>query len=235
MLKSFLSGIALVLAFTYPGMAQTADGETLAVEDVCANAGLTGKALGLCNAYCEAMDCDSGSPQASEAACLRILSQLDTYILDGDLPLCDDQDGDGVANGFDNCPDVFNPGQEDTGDRPGVGDACDPDGCRCLGLGTNPVSVAELLEDASAFPSGPYTTTSCVSDSNTTEYVAAIPAVETHFQFFRNDTPACGIRNRQNGSTIYGAGGSVSASNAFLCKLAIEEVQAADPLGICGP
>lgn len=37
---------------------------------------------------------------------------------------CEDDDGDGVSNGSDNCPDVSNDGQDD-GDGDGVGDACD--------------------------------------------------------------------------------------------------------------
>ena len=36
----------------------------------------------------------------------------------------DDDDGDGIANGCDNCPDDANPQQED-GDGDGDGDACD--------------------------------------------------------------------------------------------------------------
>ena len=35
-----------------------------------------------------------------------------------------DSDNDGVGNSEDNCPDVFNPGQEDF-DGDGAGDACD--------------------------------------------------------------------------------------------------------------
>ncbi len=37
----------------------------------------------------------------------------------------DDNDGDGVSNAEDNCPDIFNPGQGDF-DTDGVGDSCDP-------------------------------------------------------------------------------------------------------------
>ncbi len=71
---------ALVLAAALaPGaaIAQTADGQTPAEETVCDE--LSGAAFGLCNAYCEAMDCEllddgdeSTSPNASEKACLRV-------------------------------------------------------------------------------------------------------------------------------------------------------------------
>jgi hypothetical protein len=47
-------------AWTWPAtspVAQTADGLTPAEETVCD--GQEGKAFGLCNAYCEAMDCDT--------------------------------------------------------------------------------------------------------------------------------------------------------------------------------
>ena len=49
--------------------AKTPDGLTPAEETVCDEAGYKGKAWGLCNAYCEAMDCDSAEPHASDKAC----------------------------------------------------------------------------------------------------------------------------------------------------------------------
>ena len=40
--------------------------------------------------------------------------------------ICDDPDGDGVCTLDDNCPDVYNPLQEDN-EGDGLGDVCDPD------------------------------------------------------------------------------------------------------------
>lgn len=48
----------------------TPDGIPPSEETVCD--GLTGAAYGLCTAYCGAMDCDSGDPQASQRACDRV-------------------------------------------------------------------------------------------------------------------------------------------------------------------
>jgi hypothetical protein len=54
--------------------ANTPDGQTPAEETVCDNE--SGAAFGLCNAYCEAMDCDSPAPQASPTACSRVLANF---------------------------------------------------------------------------------------------------------------------------------------------------------------
>jgi len=60
-----------------PALAQTPDGQTPAVEEVCPRE--AGAAFGLCNAYCEAMDCHlandedpTTSPSASATACLKV-------------------------------------------------------------------------------------------------------------------------------------------------------------------
>ncbi len=68
----FLGGTALAL---------TPDGQTPAVEQYC-NDNFTGKARGLCNAYCEATDCDlrysGGYPDASDTACDKLEEKFRT-------------------------------------------------------------------------------------------------------------------------------------------------------------
>ena len=99
--------------------AQTAD------TDICAAWGFTGRLLGLCNAYCVAMDCDAPVPQASPQACERVLAQIELALpADTPFPTCEDADADGVPNGLDNCPAAANADQSDR-DGNGVGDACD--------------------------------------------------------------------------------------------------------------
>jgi hypothetical protein len=65
-----ICAFALALA----AQAETPAGETPAEESVCD--GLAdGAAWGLCNAYCEAMDCD-GASQASDQACQHVLENF---------------------------------------------------------------------------------------------------------------------------------------------------------------
>jgi len=49
---------------------KTPDGQPPSQETVCD--GQTGAAFGLCNAYCEAMDCDSPNHEASDTACAAV-------------------------------------------------------------------------------------------------------------------------------------------------------------------
>jgi hypothetical protein len=61
---------ALLTICTGAALAQTPDMLPPSRETICDLE--TGAAFGLCNAYCEAMDCESASPQASESACSKV-------------------------------------------------------------------------------------------------------------------------------------------------------------------
>ncbi len=56
LLIMFVMGISISLIPMV--ISKTPDGETPSVESICDDAGLTGEAWDLCNAYCEAQDCD---------------------------------------------------------------------------------------------------------------------------------------------------------------------------------
>ena len=75
MMKAHLI-LAFPLLLTSAGavLAQTPDGQTPAQETVCDHE--SGAAFGLCNAYCEAMDCDSANPQASATACGKVKAKF---------------------------------------------------------------------------------------------------------------------------------------------------------------
>jgi hypothetical protein len=61
-----------LLALAVPSLAKgTPDGKPPSEETVCDSLG--GALFGLCNAYCEAMDCDSPNHHASDTACARVL------------------------------------------------------------------------------------------------------------------------------------------------------------------
>ena len=68
-----------------PEILGTPDGSPPAFETVCDLE--SGAAFGLCNAYCEAMDCDSESPNANEKACTNVKAKY-TKLTGGTLP-CD--------------------------------------------------------------------------------------------------------------------------------------------------
>lgn len=90
-----------------PALAQTPDLETPAVETECDH--LTGAAFGLCNAYCEAQDCDEQDPERRSCEALRANFERQTG--ETHFP-CDRFCGDGVID-------------------PDLGEECDPPGRRC--------------------------------------------------------------------------------------------------------
>jgi len=76
--------LCLLLTFAGAAAANTPDGSPPSQETVCD--GQTGAAYGLCTAFCEAMDCDSGAPQASQTACDKVGAKFLT--ITGQAPPC---------------------------------------------------------------------------------------------------------------------------------------------------
>jgi len=105
LLRSWLVGLSVIFAIGLlvylpsTAITQTADGETPAEEDVCD--GLSGRSYGLCNAYCEAMDCESSDPQASDDACDKVLGKF-MDATGGDEPPCTGG-GTDICSGLQQC------------------------------------------------------------------------------------------------------------------------------------
>lgn len=70
MKASLALAFALLLICTGTALASTPDGTPPSGETVCDAE--VGAAYGLCTAYCEAMDCESDDPHASETACNKV-------------------------------------------------------------------------------------------------------------------------------------------------------------------
>jgi hypothetical protein len=100
-MRTFLIALLLMLFIITPCVAKThgssakthgtPDGDTPHEETVCDNE--TGAAFGLCNAYCEAMDCDYENTHASEKACLKIKSLFERHTNGRTLP-CEEDNGE---------------------------------------------------------------------------------------------------------------------------------------------
>jgi hypothetical protein len=73
-MKKLICLLALVLCFCVWSISygETPDGDTPSEETVCDKAGFTGALWGLCNAYCEATDCDNQSVNAADSACSKL-------------------------------------------------------------------------------------------------------------------------------------------------------------------
>jgi hypothetical protein len=66
-----------VLLIAGSAFAKTADGKTPAVETVCDNE--HGAAFGICNAYCEAIDCTDPNQRANNQACENLKANFEKH------------------------------------------------------------------------------------------------------------------------------------------------------------
>lgn len=84
---SIILGVApnLAGAGQMPEQFGTPDNLPPPMEDICNMT--TGAANGLCVAYCEAMDCDSDNPHASEKACTKTAENFTR--ITGEMPPCE--------------------------------------------------------------------------------------------------------------------------------------------------
>lgn len=236
---TLLSALALATAAS----AQTADGETPAVEDICTTWGFTGQVNGLCKAYCEAMDCDDAAPQASEQACTRVLDKITTALGDTPFPTCDDADDDGVPNGLDNCPNVANADQADADPSTPEGDACEPVvTCPCLGSGdpAAPATIEAVIasaEDFNAQYSGrPIATSFCQGEFYAAQYV--LDPVHSAAWALQADGLQCRLSAyvEVDGSEdiLFAADEeSLTPAEQAACQAVNDALVAADPLGVC--
>ena len=95
-MKKSILGLCLGLGLAFGAtttFASTPDGQTPAEETACDT--FNGVAYGLCNAYCQAMDCDTGA-YADDDACDAVALQFED--LTGEPLVCPD-DGGQVGDG----------------------------------------------------------------------------------------------------------------------------------------
>ena len=108
MVKYLITATVLAILSLAPwSFAQTADGDTPAVEQTCDD--LDGALYGLCVAYCEAMDCDDGDHLASDQACERVWNNYMALSGDEVMPLCPDYESNS-NNEENNIDDTVDPG-----------------------------------------------------------------------------------------------------------------------------
>jgi hypothetical protein len=236
----------LALGLAGAASAQTPDGATPASEDICTKWGLSGQVNGLCKAYCEAMDCDDASPQASAQACERVLGRIQTALGDTPFPTCQDSDDDGVPNGLDNCPNVANPDQADANPGTPEGDACEPAPatCPCLGantegaLGPVPATPEALIASAETFAASHEVPPPLCSN---VEY-ALDAEVEEGSEIFRwlfQGIGACVAESSTFGEettllwTAFVDEALLSDAEAAACAAVLDALVAAEPFGAC--
>ncbi len=84
--KLFFAAMAATLAWIVVTAGAPALAQGMADDSACLEEFLSGEEFGLCNAYCEAMDCDGDNPQASAKACEKVRLKFEDIALVDELP-----------------------------------------------------------------------------------------------------------------------------------------------------
>ena len=86
MVRSIISSLAIAGLLLFAA-ADAEAGKPRQHGSICDEAGLIGSAYGACNAYCDALDCDSLEPGGSKRACEQAMSRF--MKLTGEIPPCE--------------------------------------------------------------------------------------------------------------------------------------------------
>ena len=89
-IRLFLSMAFAVPLLMAAAASAPASAQGMADDTACVLAGLLGEEFGLCNAYCEAMDCDGDTPQASAKACEKVRAKFEAIEGAPELPCLPD-------------------------------------------------------------------------------------------------------------------------------------------------
>jgi hypothetical protein len=136
--------LALLVALAGNALTKTPDGQPPSTENACT--GLSGSARGLCNAYCQAQDCDVHE----RPSCEKLRTQFQRQTGSGKFP-CDRVACGQSAPACDgDCPTglVCAAGPENGGPEGGGGDSASP--CSCA----TPCGDAQAPQCAGACPAG---------------------------------------------------------------------------------
>jgi cysteine-rich repeat protein len=221
-------------------MAQTPDGETPAYEDECDS--LDGAAYGLCNAFCEAKDCDEAAEETGHQSCDRLKEKFTELTQEEYFP-CEEYCGDGVLDEGEDCDDGNN------NEYDGCDSYCEVT-CPCTDSiynNYNGLSIEDMIQDHVEYVpiSGQELMYNTCSDNPGTnfdyaqylQYVTptSIPYSSYVELYMHYPSPAvCDFARVEETNVIIYVSQDLTNAQTIACESDIFDIQFTDPLGACG-